>query len=101
MKKKSGALALAFVLLCWLPLPAQKKAAPKTIRFQGAAQYTPQELLAAAGLKPETRLSLSEVKAHGKMLSDTGLFKEVKFTNDSKGLLFTLTPSTQLFSMHL
>jgi len=101
MKKKSGALALAFVLLCWLPLPAQKKAAPKTIRFQGAAQYTPQELLAAAGLKPETRLSLSEVKAHGKMLSDTGLFKEVKFTNDNKGLLFTLTPSTQLFPMHL
>ncbi len=68
MKKKPGALAPAFVLLCCLPLPAQKKAAPKAIRFQGAAQYTPQELLSAAGLKPDTRLSLSEVKAHGKQL---------------------------------
>jgi len=48
-------------LFCFAGCPsAPKKAAPKTIRFQGAAQYTPQELLAAAGLKPETRLSLSE-----------------------------------------
>jgi outer membrane protein assembly factor BamA len=101
MTKQSGAIAAALLLLCSLPLTAQKKAAPKAIRFQGAPQYTQQELLSAAGLKPDTRLSLSEVKAHGKLLGDTGLFKEVKFTSDSKTLLFTLTPSSQLFPMHL
>jgi outer membrane protein insertion porin family len=41
------------------------------------------------------------VKAHAKQLSDTSLFEEVKFTSDSKTLLFTLTPSSQLFHMHL
>jgi len=70
------------------------------IRFQGAPQYTQQELLAAAGLKPDARLNFGEVKARAKQLNDTGLFKEVKFTSDRKTLLFTLTPSSQLFSMH-
>jgi len=35
------------------------------------------------------------------MLNDTGLFDVVKFTSTSKSLLFTLTPSSQLFPMHL
>ncbi len=71
------------------------------IRFQGAPQYTQQELLTAAGLKPEAHLNFVEVKARAKQLNDTGLFKEVKFTSDRKTLLFTLTPSSQLFPMHL
>ena len=41
------------------------------------------------------------MKAHAKQLNDTGLFEEIKFSTDSKGLLFTLTPSSQLFPMHL
>jgi len=101
MTKQSGAVSVALLLLCSLPLLAQKKVPPKAIRFQGAPQYTQQELLAAAGLKPDAPLNFREVKAHAKQLSDTGLFKEVKFTSDSKTVLFTLTPSSQLFSMHL
>jgi outer membrane protein assembly factor BamA len=101
MTKLSGAVTVAFLLLCSLLLPAQKKAPLKAIRFQGAPQYTQQELLAAAGLKPDSRLNAGEVKAHARQLSDTGLFKEVKFVSDSKTLLFTLTPSSQLFPMHL
>ena len=92
---------IALLLLCSLPLLAQKKVPPKAIRFQGAPQYTQQELLAAAGLKPDARLNSREVKAHAKQLNDTGLFEEVRFTSDSKTLLFTLTPSSQLFPMHL
>src|SRR5208282_140664 len=46
-------------------------------------------------------LNSREVRAHAKQLSDTGLFREIKFTSDSKTLLFTLTPSSQLFPMHL
>jgi outer membrane protein assembly factor BamA len=101
MTKQSGAVSVALLLLCSFPLLAQKNVPPKAIRFQGAPQYTQQELLAAAGLKPDARLNFSEVKAHAKQLNDTGLFKEVKFTSDSKTLLFTLTPSSQLFPMHL
>ena len=105
---KPAVLIAAALLLCSLPSPAQKKVSPAqrkaptpSIRFQGAPQYTQEELFAAAGLKPNTRLSAGEVKAHAKQLSDTGLFAEVRFSNDSKGLLFSLTPSTQLFPIHL
>jgi outer membrane protein assembly factor BamA len=101
MNRQSVAASVSLLLLCSLALPAQKKVPPKTIRFQGAPQYTQQELLAAAGLKPDTPPSLREVKAHAKRLSDTGVFEVVKFSADSKGLLFTLTPSSQLFPMHL
>jgi len=100
MVKQSARIA-AVLLLCSLSSFAQKKAPPKAIRFQGAPQYTQEELLAAAGLNPGARLSANEVKAHAKLLNDTGLFAVVKFSSDSKGLLFSLTPSNQLFPMHL
>ena len=101
------AALIAALLLCSLPSlaqksPAQKKSPPsKGIRFQGAPSYTQDELLAAAGLKPSVRLLPSDVKAHARQLNDTGLFAVVKFSNDTKGLLFTLTPVTQLFPIHL
>ena len=101
MIKPSGAVCLALLLLCSLSLLAQKRVPSKAIRFQGAPQYTQQELLAAAGLKPEASLNSREVKAHAKQLNDTGLFEMIKFSSDSKTLLFTLTPSSQLFPMHL
>ena len=105
---KPAVLIAASLLLCSLPShsqkkvpPAQRKAQAPSIRFQGAPEYTQEELLAAAGLKPNVRLSASEVKARAKQLNDTGFFAEVRFSNDSKGPLFTLTPSTQLFPIHL
>ncbi len=98
---KPALLIAASLLLCSLPSAGQKKLPPRVIRFQGAPQYTQEELLAAAGLKPGARLSAVEVKARAKQLNDTGLFAVVKFSNDSKGLLFSLTPSNQLFPIHL
>lgn len=89
------------LLICSLPLPAQKRVPPQAIRFQGAPQYTQQELLAAAGLKPGARLNSVEVKAHARQLVDTGMFKEVKFAYSRRTWLITLTPSAQLFPMHL
>ena len=100
MNRQSVLLA-ALLLLCSLTSPAQKKVPPKAIRFQGASKYTREELLAAAGLKPGTRLNSSDIRAHAKLLNDTGFFAVVKFSNDSKGLLFSLTTSSQLFPMHL
>jgi outer membrane protein assembly factor BamA len=99
--KKTAALIAALLLFCSLLSSAQKKAPPKAIRFQGAPQFTQEELLAAAGLAPGARLTPTDVKAHAKQLNDTGLFAGIKFSSDSKGLLFTLTPSTQLFPIHL
>ncbi len=103
---KPARLIAALLLLCSLQSPAQKNVPPAhgkapSIRFEGAPQYTQEELLAAAGIKPNTRLSAGEVKARARQLSDTGFFAEVSIRNDSKGLLFTLKPSTQLFPMHL
>lgn len=79
----------------------QKKASAATIRFQGAPQFTQEELLAAAGLKSGAHLTANQVKASAKQLNDTGVFSVVKFSTDSKGLLFSLTPSGQLFPIHL
>jgi len=101
MTKQSRAVSVALLLCCFLPLLAQKKVPPQAIRFQGAPQYTQPELLAAAGLKPGVRLNSDEVKAHARQLVDSGMFKEVKFAYDHKTWLITLTPSAQLFPMHL
>jgi outer membrane protein assembly factor BamA len=101
MTIRSGAIHAALLLLCTLPLLAQKKSPTQAIRFQGASQYTQQELLAAAGLKPDARLNPRDVKAHAKLLNDTGFFDVVKFTANSKALVFTLTPASQTFPLHL
>jgi len=105
---KPAALFAAF-LLCSFSSPAPGKSSPpaprkapaRAIRFQGAPQYTQEELLAAAGLKTDVRPSSSEVKARARQLNDTGFFAVVKYGSDSRGLLFTLTPNTQLFPIHL
>ncbi len=104
MTRLSPTLAIALLLLGALPCQAQKKAppaVPRAIRFLGAPQYTQQELLAAAGFKPDAPLTPRDVKDRAKQLSDTGLFQEIKFASDRKTLTFTLTPATQLFPMHL
>jgi len=105
---KPAALLAALIFLCPLFSFAQKKApatqkrAPAaSIRFQGTPQYTQEELLSAAGLKLGSRLSPAQVKAAAKQLNDSGLFAVVKFSSDSKGLLFTLTSVSQLFPIHL
>ncbi|MGB7264519.1 MAG: hypothetical protein WBC92_03345, partial [Terracidiphilus sp.] len=61
---KQALLIAASLLLCSLPSLAQKKVPSRAIRFQGAPQYTQDELLAAAGLKPGARLTSIEIKAH-------------------------------------
>lgn len=101
MMKQLVAINLALLLLSTLPAPAQRKAATPALRFQGAPQYTQQDLLAAAGVRPGVRLTATELKARARQLSDTGFFKEVKLSTDSKGPLFTLIPASPLYPMHL
>lgn len=99
--KQFAAINLTLVLFCSLSASAQRKAAPAALRFQGAPQYTQQELLAAAGVKQGVRLTAPELRARARQLSDTGFFKEVKLSTDSKGPLFTLVPASPLYPMHL
>ncbi len=101
MIKKSGAVGVALLLICALPLHAQRRVRRPEIRFQGAPQFTQQELLAAAGLKPGVRLNRREVRAHARRLMDTGFFNEVRFKSNWRTMLFTLTPSSHLFPMRL
>jgi outer membrane protein assembly factor BamA len=101
MNKTARLLSVLLLLLCSIQLLAQKKTPLRVIRFQGATQYSQDELLAAAGIKPGGHLTAIEIKARAKQLNDTGFFAMVRFGNDSKGLLFTLTPASQLYPMHL
>jgi outer membrane protein assembly factor BamA len=109
VRSKRAAEFAAILLLSALPSLAQKKASPsapkkvpnQAVRFQGAPQYSQEELLAAAGMKPGVRPSTNDVKARAKQLIDTGLFAVVKYSNDSKGLIFTLTPAPQLYTVYL
>jgi len=100
MIKNIGVAGLT-LLLSTAPMPAQKRAPLQLIRFQGAPQYSQEELLAAGGFKQGGRPNAAELKARAKQLSDTGFFKEVKLSADSKGDRYTLVPSNQLFPMHL
>ena len=101
MHKTTGALVLALALAF---SSAASAAAPKktpSISFQGVPQYTQQELLTAAGIHPGARLSATEVRARARQLNDTGLFASIKFTASSRGVVFTLTPASTLYPVHL
>ncbi|MGA3335142.1 MAG: hypothetical protein ABSC62_13365 [Terracidiphilus sp.] len=82
--------------------PAQaQKFLPKTIQFQGAPEYSDQELLAAAGLKKGIVLSYSDMQDYSKRLLDSGVFSSVAFKFDGLDLTFLLTPSTDLYPVRL
>ena len=82
--------------------PAQaQKLLPKTIQFQGAPEYSDQELLAASGLKKGIVLSYSDMQDYSKRLLDSGVFSSVAFKFDGQDLIFLLTPSTDLYPIRL
>ena len=84
MTKQSGVVSAVLLLLCSFPSLAQKRVPAPVVRFQGAPQFTEQELFAAAGLKPGMRMDPRDVKAHARQLIDTGVFTEVKFKSDRR-----------------
>ncbi|HVZ83193.1 MAG TPA: POTRA domain-containing protein [Terracidiphilus sp.] len=70
-----------------------QKFQPKTIQFVGAPEYSTQELLDAAGLKPGTVLDYAGMNDHSRRLIDTGMFATLAFKFDGQDLIFTLTPA--------
>lgn len=74
---------------------------PRSIKFIGAPEYTSQELLAAAELKPGISLTVEEMKGHAKLLMDSGVFDSITFQFTGVDLRYILTPSTALLPMRL
>jgi outer membrane protein insertion porin family len=97
-----ASLAVLFVALPLVSLPlAAQKLLPKSIQFVGAPEYSTQDLLAAAGLKPGEALTTAEMHDHAQRLIDSGLFDNLTYKFDGQNLVFQLTPSTQLFPIRL
>jgi outer membrane protein insertion porin family len=91
---------MAFLLFIPLHGVAQKFQ-PKTIQFKGAADYSDQELLAAAGLKKGNVITSAEMGDDTTRLADSGVFDNVGFKFDGQDLIFFLKPATMLYPIHL
>lgn len=78
-----------------------QKFIPKTIQFKGAPEYSDEELLTAANLKKGTVLTYAETNDHSKLLMDSGVFEGLTFKFDGVDLIFQITVSPQLYSVHL
>lgn len=92
-------LGIAVGAVC-RPATAQKFL-PKTIQFQGDGEYSTEELLAAAGLKTGVSLDYSEMGQHTQKLLASGAFASVAFKFDGRDLVFSLTPSSDLYAIRL
>src|SRR5579863_8953868 len=93
-------IAAAALLAAAIPAEAQKFQ-PKAIVFKGDAEYSDEELLAAAGLKKGVALSVDEMKAHFQKLMDAGVFESVLYKFDGQDLVFQLSPSALLYPIRL
>jgi outer membrane protein assembly factor BamA len=92
--------ALIAVFIAFNSASAQKFQ-PKSIRFQGAPEYSDNELLAATGLKKGAVLSYTDMQDYCKHLLGSGVFASVAFKFDGQDLTFLLTPSPDLFPVSL
>lgn len=85
-----------FAAVClWVPagsLCAQTRVLPE-VSFTGAPAYSQAELLAFTGLKPGGSATQQQAEDAAQRLNDTGLFDEVNFTGNDKGIVFTLKPA--------
>jgi outer membrane protein assembly factor BamA len=92
MRTTLGSLGLLCLCLLSSPsrLTAQSVILPKNILFTGAPAYSEAELLTFTGLKPGATSSAAEVQAAAQKLNDTGLFADVHFQSEPRGLVFAL-----------
>jgi outer membrane protein assembly factor BamA len=74
-----------------LQLSAQTFTLPQ-ITFTGAPAFSQADLLNVSGLKPGAISTQAEVQAAAQHLSDTGLFSDIHFESNTKGLVYALKP---------
>lgn len=84
-----------------LPLSAQTTYRPKSFVFEGAPNYTHEELLNAAQLKDGEAYTGPQLNEHAQLLVDTGLFDNLDFKFVGYDILFHLTPSKTLYALRL
>lgn len=102
MRPYFAALILASaIVVCSPSETSAQKFIPKTIQFQGAPDYSNDELLAAAGLKAGQMVSADEMQQSMNALSNTGLFDGIKYTFNGQDLVFQLKPAANLYSVRL
>jgi len=99
--RRSLPLAAALCVLLIPRVLAAQSFTPKTIEFHGAPTFPDADLLAAAQLHPGQPLTMDQVRTHAQLLLDTGLFDDIHYNFAGPALVFTLTPSTQVFPMRL
>lgn len=80
---------------------AAQKFLPKNIKFNGASEYSDQELMDASGLKKGTTLTVVEMKDHFQRLMDTGVFENVGYKFDGVDLVYSLTPASLMYPIRL
>jgi outer membrane protein insertion porin family len=91
-------LSLAALMFMGTSADAQKFK-PKFIVFEGAPDYSHEELMAAAGLTPSALLDSSEMKTHAKLLMDCGAFSGLNYTFDGETLKFMLEPMANMYNV--
>lgn len=100
--QSQSSLLFASLLILGAVLPAAaQQFQPKTIQFKGDADYTNQELMAAAELKAGLTFTSAEMNDHSKLLMDSGVFDSLTYKFDGSDLVFTLIPATQLYPIRL
>jgi outer membrane protein assembly factor BamA len=92
---RSTTFRTALLALCLsiptLHLSAQTFTVPP-ITFEGAPAYSQADLLKVTGLTPGSTSTQDALQAAAQHLGDTGLFSDINFASNEKGLLFTLKP---------
>jgi outer membrane protein assembly factor BamA len=101
MRRRVQLLIAAFAVFVALHPASAQKFLPKSIQFNGAPEYSNQELMAAAGLKKGVVLSYADMNDVSKRLMDTGVFSALAFKFDGQDLIFTITPSTDLYPIQI
>ena len=101
MPRQALTVLCGIVFLALAQMAAAQKFLPKSIQFKGDPEYSDEELMAAAGLKKGVVLDYAEMNDHSKLLMDSGMFASLAFKFDGQDLIFTITPSTDVYPIHL
>jgi outer membrane protein assembly factor BamA len=79
------------LLLLIAPLTALAQTyTPQEIRMEGAEGTNTADLLRVANLKPGAAVTVAEIEAAMQRLGDTGMFSDIRYSVDSKALVFKL-----------
>ncbi len=92
---------LATLVAVFVASAAAQNYQPRSIQFKGAPDFSDQELLTAAALRPGISLSVDAMKDHAKLLLDTGVFDNITFQFTGVDLRYLLTPSAALLPIRL